>query len=270
MRYRFIEAHRETHSVEKMAALLDVSRSGHYAWRGRPESHRRCQERQLVERTEAIQKRVKFRYGSPRITQELARHGQPVGHNRVARLLAAHATRGAKPRKRYRVTTKSDHALAVAEEPAGEAIQRTAAQPGLGQRHHLPADRRRLAVLGGGAGPVRAKSGRLGAQYLVGRGAGRAGVPHGLPASAPCRGPEELRKPPEIFCFTLVMRRSRSVRLLSKGIERSRIKASTACSCSRRRRSRLLRALLCRSGPRCPSRRTGGGLARNPMARSWR
>ena len=39
--------------------------------------------------------------------------GRAVGHNRVARLLAARL--GAKPRKRFRVTTKSDHDLAVAE-----------------------------------------------------------------------------------------------------------------------------------------------------------
>ncbi len=43
-----------------------------------------------MEQIRAIQARVKFRYGSPRMTRELARGGQSVGHNRVARLLAAH------------------------------------------------------------------------------------------------------------------------------------------------------------------------------------
>ena len=114
MRYRFIETHRETHCVGKMARLLGVSRSGYYAWKKRPESRRVSQQKELVERIREVQKRVKYRYGSPRITEELARSGQPVGHNRVARLLAVHNL-GAKPQKRYRVTTKSDHALAVAE-----------------------------------------------------------------------------------------------------------------------------------------------------------
>lgn len=40
--------------------------------------------------------RVKDRYGSPRITRELAREGLRVGHNQVARLIAAHGL-GAKP-----------------------------------------------------------------------------------------------------------------------------------------------------------------------------
>ncbi len=115
MRYRFIDEHRASHRVEKMAEILGVSRSGYYAWRGRPESARSCQEKALVERIRAIQKRVKFRYGSPRVARELARGGMPVGHNRVARLMAAHGL-GAKPRRKHRVTTTdSKHDLALSE-----------------------------------------------------------------------------------------------------------------------------------------------------------
>lgn len=114
MKYRFIEKHRDAHSVEKMAELLHVSRSGYYAWKSRPESARSAQEKALLEQIRAIQERMKYRYGSPRITRELSREGQPVGHNRVARLLATHKL-GARLRKKVRVTTKSDHDLAVAE-----------------------------------------------------------------------------------------------------------------------------------------------------------
>jgi putative transposase len=99
MRYRFIEGHRAAHRVEKMAKVLGVvSRSGYYAWKGRPDSARRREERALVERIRQIQQRVKFRYGSPR----------------VARLLAAHRL-GVKPRRKYRATTDSKHNLTVAE-----------------------------------------------------------------------------------------------------------------------------------------------------------
>ncbi len=114
MKYRFIERHRETHSVGKMAAVLGVSRCGYYAWRRRAESARSRAEKSLVERIREIQKRVKDRYGSPRMARELARQGIRVGHNRVARLMAAHGL-GAKPRKKHRVvTTDSKHELAVA------------------------------------------------------------------------------------------------------------------------------------------------------------
>jgi putative transposase len=57
---------------------------------------------------------VKNRYGNPRMTQELRRRGRRVGHNRVARLMRE-GQLGARPRKPYRVTTKSNHGHPVVE-----------------------------------------------------------------------------------------------------------------------------------------------------------
>ncbi len=115
MKYRFIAEHRGPHSVEKVADILGVSRGRYYAWKKRPESARRRGEKELVARIREIQKRVKGCYGSPHMTRELAHRGLRVGHNRVARLMAAHGL-GAKPRRKHRVvTTDSKHGLAVAE-----------------------------------------------------------------------------------------------------------------------------------------------------------
>ena len=66
MKYRFIDEQRRYHGVEKMAGLLAVSRAGYYAWSKRPKSARASSDEELVKRIEKIQKRVKYRYGSPR------------------------------------------------------------------------------------------------------------------------------------------------------------------------------------------------------------
>jgi transposase InsO family protein len=114
MKFRFIEAHREVHSVVKMARLLGVTRGGYYAWRSRTPSQRSAEEQRIVEQIKGIQAEVKDRYGSPRVHRELRGRGFRVGHNRVARLMRQHGL-GAKRRRRYRSTTDSAHALPVAE-----------------------------------------------------------------------------------------------------------------------------------------------------------
>ncbi len=114
MNYRFMEAHRGEHRVEKMAENLGVRRSGFYAWLQRGKSLRRVADEQLGELIKGIQQEMKHRYGSPRMRQELRRRGRRVGHNRVARLMRE-GQLGARPRKAYRVTTKSNHGHPVAE-----------------------------------------------------------------------------------------------------------------------------------------------------------
>jgi transposase InsO family protein len=114
MKYRFMTEHRQEHCVGKMADMLGVARSGFYAWLDEEESLRAKQGKDLVERIQRIQHEVGRRYGSPRMTAALRRQGQRIGHNRVARLMREHQL-GARRRKGYRVTTRSNHAHPVAE-----------------------------------------------------------------------------------------------------------------------------------------------------------
>ena len=65
MKHRFIAAHQESHSVGKMADLLNVSRSGYYAWQATEESARVRRDRALIGQIGQIQKEVRHVYGSP-------------------------------------------------------------------------------------------------------------------------------------------------------------------------------------------------------------
>jgi transposase InsO family protein len=114
MNYQFMAKHSGTYGVEKMARVLSVSRSGYYAWMDRPDCMRMCQKAELTEQIREIQRQVHHRYGTPRVTKELARRGRSVGHNRVARILREKGL-GARPKRRFRVTTKSAQGPAVAE-----------------------------------------------------------------------------------------------------------------------------------------------------------
>ena len=109
MKYQFMEQQRRYHRVEKMARVLEVSRGGYYAWRKRKASRRAQEDEQLVKEIGDIQEHcARKRYGSPRMTMELRRRGYRVGHNRVARLMRANGL-NARLKKKYRVTTMSEH-----------------------------------------------------------------------------------------------------------------------------------------------------------------
>ncbi len=114
MKFDFIDEHEGTHSVERMAEMMGVSRSGYYAWRIRPRSERSRVDEQLVEEIRSIQGTADYSYGSPRVTEELRGRGYRVGENRVARLLRENKL-GVRRKRRYRSTTDSNHSLPVAE-----------------------------------------------------------------------------------------------------------------------------------------------------------
>ncbi len=108
MRFRFIEGHREVFLVRVMCSVLQVSASGYYAWRGRPESARAQANRALVEDIRRVHTGSRRRYGSPRVHASLQAEGKRVGCNRVARLMHEHGIQAHRKRP-FRKTTDSNH-----------------------------------------------------------------------------------------------------------------------------------------------------------------
>lgn len=126
MRFRFIEDHRAVFMVRVMCAMLEVSASGYYAWRSRPESARARSNRALVDDIRRVHADSRRRYGSPRVHAVLRAEGGRVGRNRIARLMRRHGIH-ARCKRRFRTTTDSNHAFPLA--PNLLARQFTAAAP---------------------------------------------------------------------------------------------------------------------------------------------
>ena len=113
MRFQFIADHRDEFPVRRMCKVLDVSRSGYYAWRGRPRSKREMANQQLYKKIKAVYNESHKTYGSPRIYEVLKQQGIACSENRVARLMRLRGLR-AKKTKRFKTTTKRDKAARAA------------------------------------------------------------------------------------------------------------------------------------------------------------
>jgi putative transposase len=114
VRYACIERRRHQYPVRMMCGLLNVSRSGYYSWRSRPESPRTTRDRELMPQIKRIHARSKGVYGSPKVHAELVDEGYQVGRHKVAQLMGLARLRGC-PKRRFRVTTQRDPAHQVAE-----------------------------------------------------------------------------------------------------------------------------------------------------------
>ena len=110
MRYGCIDRRRIHFSVRMMCTLLRVSRSGYYAWRGRPDSATKRRNRELGRKIHGLHAASGGVYGSPKIHQQLVAAGECCGRHKVARLMRQAGLRGC-PKKLYR--TRSSPAAAV-------------------------------------------------------------------------------------------------------------------------------------------------------------
>lgn len=118
MRFRFIEAEKATFPVRILCRVLDVSRSGFYAWAGRGPSKRAKADAVLAVEIAASHRQSRCTYGSPRVHRDLRTRGWRLGEKRVARVMRE---RGIVPvqKRRFRRTTDSNHTHPVAPNVLG-------------------------------------------------------------------------------------------------------------------------------------------------------
>lgn len=87
MKFHFIAAHRPVFRLRSLCRVLGVSRSGYYAWAGRPLPRQAERNDALLVQIRAAYARGRQAYGAPRVHQELMQQGIRCGRHRVARLM---------------------------------------------------------------------------------------------------------------------------------------------------------------------------------------
>lgn len=104
---------RPQYPLRLLCRVLDVSRSGYYAWRTRRPSNRAQENARLEVAIQAAHVRTRQTYGPERLQAELREDGFPAGIGRIKRLRKKLGLRCTQMR-RFTTTTDLTHALPVA------------------------------------------------------------------------------------------------------------------------------------------------------------
>ena len=121
MKYAWIGKHKTLWPVTLSCEVLGVSASGYFEHRRRqartqpskPGGNKRISNEALLVHILAIHAEVKHEYGWPKMWKELVARGMRVGKERVRKTMKLHGIK-AKGKKRFVVTTDSNHNLPIA------------------------------------------------------------------------------------------------------------------------------------------------------------
>lgn len=97
-----------------MLNVLNVAKSGYYAWLKRPKSKRTLENEALEVSIEAVYKESRGNSGSLKVQHGLEARGIKASRPRIARIMKSRGWRG-KSNRKYRVTTNSKHSLGFFE-----------------------------------------------------------------------------------------------------------------------------------------------------------
>ncbi len=115
---------RPQYPLTLLCRVLEVSRSGYYAWRTRRPSKRVQENARLEVAIQAAHVRTRKTYGPERLQAELRADGFPAGIGRIKRLRKKLRLR-CKQVRRFTTTTDSKHALPVAENVVAQTFAAT-------------------------------------------------------------------------------------------------------------------------------------------------
>ncbi|MBK6789063.1 MAG: IS3 family transposase [Betaproteobacteria bacterium] len=116
VKYAFIQRHRRVWPISVQCRVLEVSVAGyheHFVRRASDAQRRHLSDDALLVHIKAIHAETRGGYGWPRTWKELLARGIRVGKQRVQKLMQLHGIR-AKGKRRFKVTTDSNHDLPIA------------------------------------------------------------------------------------------------------------------------------------------------------------
>lgn len=108
----FIDEHKAEYPVTLMCSLLDVSRNAFYVWRKSPARDLDPEHAELLEWVKEVAKASDYSYGSRRMKAALNGLGYPVSRSKARKLMREAGVK-ARQKKKYKVTTNSNHKLPV-------------------------------------------------------------------------------------------------------------------------------------------------------------
>jgi putative transposase len=116
LKYAFIQRHRRVWPISVQCRVLQVSVAGyheHFVRRASTAQRRHLSDDALLVHIKVIHAQCRRGYGWPRVWKELLARGIRVGKQRVQKLMQLHGIR-AKGKRRFKVTTDSNHKLPIA------------------------------------------------------------------------------------------------------------------------------------------------------------
>jgi len=87
VKFEFIEKNRRLRGIGLLCDLLNVSRSGYYAWRSRPVSLHRQHDVELMKVIKELHQGYRRAYGAARLHREMRQRGYSCSRRRVNRLM---------------------------------------------------------------------------------------------------------------------------------------------------------------------------------------
>jgi putative transposase len=105
---RFLDEHRGRFGVEPICRTLGVSASAYYYRASGERSARAIEDERLLDDIREVHAANYYAHGYRRMWKALGRAGEPVGRDRVKRLMRAHGIQGAKRRGKPWRTTRPD------------------------------------------------------------------------------------------------------------------------------------------------------------------